>query len=130
MMSGIISCKKDTNDSLDNTIKVRYEITSTLAFNNDPAYASVHSIGYTNATYNVETVTNLSGKVWTKEFTISEPRKDYPVVVTGSVILQGIIGQVTTKIYVNGVVKSETNQAVQQISDELSMAAINASYTL
>lgn len=130
MILSMTSCKKDSNKSSDNgPIKVKYEITSTLPFSTDPDYALLKSVGYTNATYNVEVISDLSGKTWSKEVLIQEIKKDYPITVFGTVVLNGVTGTVNTKISINGVVKSETNQIVQKISDELSTVVINANYT-
>ncbi|RZA02863.1 MAG: hypothetical protein EOP47_05150 [Sphingobacteriaceae bacterium] len=126
----LYACKKNSENIVANgAIKVKYEIISDLPFSNDPAYTILNNIGYTNGTYNVEMITNLSGKTWIKEFTIQEPQKRM-IAVEGTVLLKGLNGKVTTKVYINGVVKSETNQTVQKVSSELSMATINAAYNL
>lgn len=125
------ACKKNDADGSPDKgpIKVKYEITSTLPFSIDPDDILLSSIAHTNATYNVEVVSELSGKHWSKEFLIQDVKKDYPIAVYGTVVLKGTSGNVNTKIYINGVLKSESNQGVQKITEEISTALVNATYT-
>lgn len=130
MILSATSCKKDSEDPTESGIfKVRYEISTSsagLTFNDENV-----AVAYTNAYFNAETITDLpkGGTKWTKEITIQELKRGNPVVIVGILQFKGIVGSVTTRIYVNDVKKSETIQGVPQNSNGYPLVTINATYT-
>lgn len=109
----ISSCKKN-NEGEDSTtngsIKVKYELTTSLPINSDPTFSGLTSVAYVNSTMNIENVTGLMGKTWTKEFTIEKPKKGNALLFQATLFLVGNNGTANGKIYINGVVKSEVNE--------------------
>ena len=106
------SCKKDSD--LDHkTVKIRYEVTTSLPFaNSHPVLGALENyISYTSdVSMNEQSVTTLSGKAWTKEITVSDIPKSRIFACSGQFHLQGEDGTANVKIYVNDVIKADVNQ--------------------
>lgn len=130
LMFCTFSCKKDS-DSDDKTVKIRYEVITSLPFaNSHPVLGTLdNSISYTSdVSMNEQSVTSLSGKVWTKEITVSDVPKNRMFACGGQFYLQGENGTANVKIYVDDVLKADINQQASSSIQGLTIIGISAQW--